>query len=333
MTDSSSMPVGVLLAGVPPKAVGNVAQAAEHAGFCGLWAPEDYPEHPASVVAALAVASTSRIEIGTGVMSLTTRHPLLGAMELATLAEAAPGRFVAGMGLGLPLTLESIGCLPQRPLSTVRHRFDVVARLLKGDTVTFDDGGVSLNASSLAHAPEVMPALALGGLGPRMLDLAGEIADVVIVSSLGTEAYLRWAIERVGAVASVHRRPRPRVIAFAWYHLSESDERGRDALRANVAGALGALGPGPLTDADGWSAQLASLRQSAGPLLEHIPATWIDEMVIAGTAAQCARGIERRLRAGADEVVLCPMGADAVAQLERTAREVLPLVSVPPSAV
>lgn len=331
MAQATTRPVGVLLAGVGPATVGQVARVAEQSGFAGVWAPEDYPERPATVMSALAIAATERIEVGTGVMSLTTRHPLLTAMDLAALADAAPRRFVAGLGLGLPLTLASIGCLPDRPVTAVRERLGVVSALLRGDEVTFDDGQVRLTASRLAHAPAVVPPLAVGGLGPRMIDLVGELGEVLIVSSLGSEAYLRWAVERANRAADAHGRRRPRVIAFAWFHLGDTDAAGRDALRPNVAGALGALGAGPLTDADGWSDELTRLRQGDGPLIDRLPEVWVDEMVVAGTAQRCARGIERRLDAGADQVVLCPMGADPVAQLQRTAREVFPLLGTSPA--
>lgn len=327
MSGSELSRVGVLLAGVPADRVADVARTAERLGFGSLWAPEDYPERPAAVMAALALAATSTITVGTGVTSLATRHPLVAAMEAATLAEAAPGRTAAGVGLGLPGTLVPLGALPARPLSAVRSRACAVRDLLAGGTVSLDDPDALLDGVSLAHPPASPPPLVLGALGPRMLALAGEIADGLIVSSLGTEAYLRHAIATAGAAADAAGRGRPRITAFAWYHLTDADAAGRDVLRPNVAGALGFIGPGPLTDADGWSDELAALIADERPVVETIPDTWVDEMVVAGVASTCARGIARRLRAGADEVIICPMGADPVEQVERTAAEVGPLLT------
>jgi alkanesulfonate monooxygenase SsuD/methylene tetrahydromethanopterin reductase-like flavin-dependent oxidoreductase (luciferase family) len=247
-------------------------------------------------------------------------------MEAATLAEAAPGRTAAGVGLGLPGTLVPLGALPARPLTAVRQRALAVRGLLAGETVSLDDPAARLEAVRLAHPPAVPPPLVLGALGPRMLALAGEIADGLIVSSLGTEAYLRHAVHIAGAAAQAVGRPRPRITAFAWYHLTDTDAAGRDVLRPNAAGALGFIGPGPLTDADGWSGALADMIATGRPVVDTISDTWVDEMVVAGTAATCARGIARRLAAGADEVVICPMGADPVEQIERTAAAVAPLL-------
>jgi 5,10-methylenetetrahydromethanopterin reductase len=312
-------PLGVLLAGVPGDRVAEVAHTAEHLGFGSLWAPEDYPERPASVVSALAISATTHITVATGVTSLATRHPVVVAMEAATLAEAAPGRTAVGVGLGLPGTLRSLGCMPPSPLTLVRERAAAVRDLLAGDTVDLDDPAARLDGVRLAHPPAAAPPLVLGGLGPRMLALAGQIADGVIISSLGTEAYLRDAIERITTAAALAGRARPRITAFAWFHLTDDDAAGRDVLRPNVAGALGFVGPGPLTDSDGWSAHLAELIAGEAPLIETIPDRWVDEMVIAGAPATCAEGIARRLHAGADEVVLCPMGDDPVQQLHRAA--------------
>ena len=318
--------LGVLLAGIPADRVAEVARTAEQLGFGSLWAPEDYPERPAAVMAAFAIAATTRIRVATGVASLTTRHPIVVAMEAAALAEAAPGRTAVGVGLGLPGTLRALGCLPASPLTAVRERALAVRDLLAGGIVTLDDPSARLDAVSLAHPPAIVPPLVLGGLGPRMLSLAGEIGDGVIVSSLGTTEYLRAAAARVSTAAAARGRVRPRITAFAWYQLGDDDAKGRAALRQNVAGALGFVGPGPLTDADGWSDELRWLIAGSKPLVDALPERWVDEMVVAGTAATCADRIARRLATGADEVVLCPMGDDPVRQLERTAAEVAALL-------
>lgn len=326
MSHPSLSRLGVLLAGVAADRVAEVARTAEDLGFGSLWAPEDYPERPAAVVAALAIGATHGIHVGTGVTSLATRHPVVVAMEAAALAEAAPGRTSAGVGLGLPGTLRAFGCLPASPLTAVRERALAVRDLLAGGVVTLDDPAARLDGVSLAHPPAVAPPLVLGGLGPRMLDLAGEIGDGVIVSSLGTPEYLRGTVARVCAAAAAHGRGRPRITAFAWYRLGDDDAAMQAALRPNVAGALGFVGPGPLSDADGWNDELELLLADPRPLVDLLPGRWIDEMVVAGSAATCAARIAARLDQGADEVVLCPMGDDPVRQLERTAAEVADLL-------
>lgn len=329
MSPSSASRLGVLLAGIPPSTVAPLSARAEAGGLGSIWAPEDYPERPAAVMAALAVAATSRITVATGVTSLATRHPLVVAMEAGTLADAAPHRFVAGLGLGLPATLEPMGCRPERPVGFVAERTRAVRRLLAGETLHEDLDDAVLDGVSLAHPPAVAPPIALGGLGPRMLSLAAEIADQVVISSLGSPAYLVGARELVMTRARAHDRPMPRVIAFAWYHVADDDATGRQALRPSVGGALGFLGGGPLTDADDWSAPLDSWRAAGEDVTARVPDTWIDAMTVAGSPARCAEAISARLAAGADEVVLCPMGADPLAQLERTIHEIAPLVTTP----
>jgi 5,10-methylenetetrahydromethanopterin reductase len=320
----STSPLGILLAGISPSTVPELARRAEVGGLSSIWAPEDYPERPAGVMAALAIPSTSRITIATGVTSLATRHPLVAAMEAAALADAAPGRFVAGLGLGLPATLEPLGCRPERPVGFMSQRVDAVRRLLAGETVTSSDAGGILEGVSLAHPPASPPPIALGGLGPRMLAMAGDVADQVVISSLGSPRYQAWARDQVMQRARAAGRPMPRVVAFAWYHVADDDSTGRETLRPNVGGALGFLGGGPLTDADGWSEQLDAWRHRGDDVTAALPHDWIDAMTVAGTPQRCAAAIDARLQAGADEVVLCPMGADPLAQLERTIAEVMP---------
>jgi 5,10-methylenetetrahydromethanopterin reductase len=311
MTISGSL-LGVLAAGGGPMRVQDSARRVENAGFGEFWVPEDYYESGGLTSAALALAATQTIPVGIGVLSVLTRHPAVIAMESGTLASAFPDRFLAGLGTGLTQSIESMQLAQPSPLRAVRESFEAIQALLDGELVSGSYGPHRLLDARLAHAPTHRPPMLIGGLGPKMLELAGEIADSVILSSLSSPAYVRWARHRIEAGALRAGRPSaPPIRVFAWYSIDEDRDLARQAITPSVVSALGFIGPGPLTDADGFSEVLAEKLARRGPaaLGQDFPSTWIDQLVVAGDSADCEQAIQERLDAGADSVVLCPTPA------------------------
>jgi len=301
--------MGVLAAGLAPSTLGAAARRVEELGFGELWVPEDYYDTGAFAAAGVALAATTRLPVGIGVLSLLTRHPAVLAMETATLSDAYGGRLQVGFGTGLTQSLDDMGLRPAAPVRAVRESFDAVTQLLRGGTVSGTFGPHSLGSARLAHPPAVVPARSVGGLGPQMLRLAGGVADGVILSSLASPAYVRWACERIAEGAErAGRVDLPEVRVFAWLGVGADAAAARAELRAVVSGALGFIGPGPLTAADGYDDELRALidaaRAQGGSVT--VPDEWLDQLVVTGDGAQRQDAIRARLDAGADRVVLCP---------------------------
>jgi 5,10-methylenetetrahydromethanopterin reductase len=323
MTISGSL-LGVLAAGGAPLRVQESARRVENAGFGEFWVPEDYYDSGGFTSAALALAATRTIPVGIGVLSVLTRHPAVIAMEASTLAGAFPYRFLAGLGTGLTQSIESMQLVQPSPLRAVRESFDAIQSLLEGELVTGRFGPHSLLDARLAEAPAHRPAMLVGGLGPKMLELAGEIADSVILSSLSSPAYVRWAKQHIAAGARRAGRPcAPPIRVFAWYSIDEDRHLAQQSISPSVVAALGFIGPGPLTDADGYSNALAQKLAEGGPadLGQGFPSTWIEQLVVAGDPHDCEKAIQERLDAGADTVVLCPtpaQGFDSMVELTST---------------
>lgn len=310
--------VGLLLASMPPGRLPATARRAEEVGFDQIWVPEDYFESSGPVAAAIALGATEAIPVGIGVASVATRQPALLAMDAATLAGAHPGRLRLGIGAGMSFSLDAMGVKPASTVELVRSGVEVVRDLLRGGAVS---------AMSLAHPPAVVPPVFAGALGPKMLELAGEVADGVIISSLSSPAYVEWAAGRVADGAARAGRPKPPLTCFAWTSVDPDAGVARARMRGIIAGVLGALGPLPLTDADGFSEPLSELieRGGADAVAAEMPIEWSDAMTVAGDIAGARAAIRARFEAGADAVVLSPMPtATLESQIELIAQEVLP---------
>jgi len=323
-------PVGLVLGSeLAPEHLATAARRAEEQGFRELWLAEDYFLTGGVAGAAMALAATTEVPVGLGVVSAVTRHPALLAMEIATLARAHPGRVRPAIGLGVPGWLDQMGVRPPSPLTAVREAVAAVRALLEGDTLDGTRGPFHFDGVRLAYPPAERLPIATGVAGPRMLELSGEVADATLLSVLVGPDYVRWARERIRAGAErAGRDPAAhRVTAFAIYGVDEDGAAAKRAVRETAAFYLAAGGPNAITDAAGISDDLAALiaRGGAAAVAQDAPDAWFDDLTVAGTPDQVTAGIDRLLDAGADRVALFPVPSDTIdRQGELTARAVLP---------
>jgi alkanesulfonate monooxygenase SsuD/methylene tetrahydromethanopterin reductase-like flavin-dependent oxidoreductase (luciferase family) len=111
------------------------------------------------------------------------RNVALTAMELATLGRMFPGRLTAGIGHGVLDWMGQVGARAESPLTLLREYTAALTALLRGETVTVHGRYVQLEEVALDWPPAVVPPLLVGGVRPRTVALAGELADGVIISS------------------------------------------------------------------------------------------------------------------------------------------------------
>ena len=162
-----------------------LAQAAESLGFDTVWAAEAYGSDAVSVLAAVA-ARTHRIGIGSAVLQIPGRTPAMTAMTAATLDALSAGRFTLGLGVSGPQVSEGWhGVRFADPLGRTREYVQIVRQAVKRRRVTaggrhftlpLPDGPGKSLVLALRPARSEIP-IYLAALGPKNLDLTGEIAD------------------------------------------------------------------------------------------------------------------------------------------------------------
>ncbi len=162
-----------------------LTQHAESLGYEVVWAAEAYGSDSPTVLAWLA-AQTSTIAIGSGVMQIPARTPAMTAMTAASLDLLSEGRFRLGLGVSGPQVSEGWhGVRFDRPLARTREFVEIVRLALSRSTVAYEgrtyqlplpDGpGKALKLTIAPHADRI--PLYLAAVGPKNLELAGEIAD------------------------------------------------------------------------------------------------------------------------------------------------------------
>lgn len=285
----------------PSRSAVDAARAAEDAGFDEVWVTEDYVERGAFALAGAIAQATTRVRVGIGVVNPWTRHPVVLAMEFATLDELSEGRAVAGLGASNPRWMtEQLGIPFDRPLSRLAESVELVRALLSGVPVEHD--GVDFRvAAGLAFRP-VRPDLpiVLGVKGPRAIDLAARTADGVLLSILAGPEYVRLVRSRVG--------PGVQLAGYVGLSVDGDGALARDRIRPMVARFLGIHGDHLITRSAGLPAQLcAEFRAgllAGSPRVDLVDDDLLDRLVAAGTPEEAAGSFQRFEAAGLDVAVV-----------------------------
>jgi F420-dependent oxidoreductase-like protein len=162
-----------------------LAQEAERLGYAVVWAAEAYGSDVPTVLAWVA-AQTSRIDVGAAIMQIPARTPAMAAMTAATLDTLSGGRFRMGLGVSGPQVSEGWhGVRFDRPLARTREYVEIVRKALRRETLRYEgahytlplpDGPGKALKLTVHPAREHIPVY-LAAIGPKNLELAGEIAD------------------------------------------------------------------------------------------------------------------------------------------------------------
>lgn len=326
--NSGAAPIGLTLGGaIAPEDVGPLAQKAERHGFSEIWFAEDYFFTGGISGATAALAATEHIPVGLGIVSALVRHPAVLAMELATMSRMFPGRVWPGIGLGVPAWVRQMNLYPPSQLTAMRECVTSVRRLLAGEELTESGDYFDFNEVVLTHPPSEALPIYMGVIGPKMLQLSGEVADGTVVSVLASPAYISWLREQVELGArKAGRTERQRVATFALFSMDKDGKKAREALRGVAAFYLAAMPKSALTDVYGIGAELAELAAGgADQVAREMPDEWLDDLVLAGEPDECAEKVKSYLDAGADSVVLFPPSSDVAGDLADLAgRELVP---------
>jgi alkanesulfonate monooxygenase SsuD/methylene tetrahydromethanopterin reductase-like flavin-dependent oxidoreductase (luciferase family) len=192
-----------------------VAVLAEELGASALLIADEGIDRDVYVTLAAVATATSRITLAPAITNPHSRHPVATAAALASLAELAPGRVVAGLGVGGNMVFGPLGLAPTRPFTALAETVDVIDRLLAGQTVDHRGQFVASHAA-IPWSQGRLP-IGIAGRGPRVLDLAAAKADWVILAGQPVDRVARLA-ERVRERAAAHGR-RPGIVwnpSAAW---------------------------------------------------------------------------------------------------------------------
>ncbi len=182
----------------PPEELRTIVEAVDHSSVDELWLWEDCFLEGGLTTAAAALAWSTRVRVGVGLLPVPLRNPALAAMEIATLARLFPDRLTIVLGHGVQDWMVQVGAAVESPMTLLREHTVAVRDLLAGGTVSVSGRYVHLDAVALDWPPAVPPRLLVGARGPKSVALAGELSDGVLLDSITDPDVVRRARELVG---------------------------------------------------------------------------------------------------------------------------------------
>ncbi|MBV9843786.1 MAG: LLM class F420-dependent oxidoreductase [Kutzneria sp.] len=305
------------LAGMPLPAQRELARSLPDLGYTDVWSAESAGTD-AFTPLALVAEWAPRLRLGTAIVPVSTRGPGLLAMSAATLAEAAPGRFVLGVGSSSPVIVSGWNAREfTDPYRTVRDTLRFLRRALAGEKVDGDFGSFSVARFSLERPPEPAPPIMLAALRPGMLRLAAREADGAITNwlaphdvpkiraELGAETEL---VARVfvcpttdaAAARGLGRRLISSYLTVPVYAAFHDWLGRRDDLRAMH---------------EAWARGDRKAANAAIP--DHV----VDDLIVHGGAEECRQRVREYVARGVDTPVITvlPTGADPAAAVRALA--------------
>ena len=177
----------------PPEHLHDIAVAADEAGLDDLWVWEDSFKESGVASAAAALAWTSRIRVGIGLMPAPLRSVGVTAMEIATISRMFPGRFVPGIGHGVQEWMAQAGVKVASPMTLLSEYTFALRDLLAGEKVTSEGRYVKLTDVQLDFPPLDQPPFMIGGTGPKTLAFCGTEGDGTLLGNAYTDDELEEA--------------------------------------------------------------------------------------------------------------------------------------------
>jgi probable F420-dependent oxidoreductase len=340
MTDSTVEPadLGVTAASFmalgADLAVATAAQA-ESLGYRSFWTAETTSLEAFSLLGAIRGRVPS-LDLGTGVLALQLRTPMVVAMAGATLQSLQPERRVLlGVGISSPVVTERWHSTPwgERPIARVREYVELVHECLTGERVDFAGDFYQVKGFRLGiRLGELRPKVVLGALNERMLRLAGEVADGVLLNYLPA-SHVGWSVEQVRKGEAAAGRPPGSCRVFAYVHVGVC--RRDDALepaRRDLFSYAVVDSYARNFERAGFGDEVAEIRErfaarDRAGAVAAVSERMVDAIDVAGDADVVRDTMRAYLAAGVDEAIVMPLPwgpdrAGIVAETVRAAAEI-----------
>jgi probable F420-dependent oxidoreductase len=205
--------------------IADIACAAKDLGYSSFWTAETVGLEAFATLTAAGAAAPG-LDLGTGVLALQLRTPMLTAMGAATIQALHPDVDVLlGVGISSPVVTERWHGVPygERPLSRTREFLTLVRECLSGEAVSFDGDHYRTSRFRLGvRLGDRRPKLVLGALNERMLRLAGELADGVLLNYLPATA-VPWCVEQVRKGEAAAGRDPGACTVYGYVHVTAGD--------------------------------------------------------------------------------------------------------------
>jgi probable F420-dependent oxidoreductase len=302
--------LGIPPIGLPMDLCFELVQQAEAQGFDYISVGEAWGTETCTMAGAL-LARTHRIQVGTGIVSIYLRPPTLAAMQAMTLDLIAPGRTCFGLGVSTQNINGFHGIPWDYPVSRTREYVSILRQALAGERVTYEGKFYRPRGFQLSvPPPSGRVPIYLAAVNPLMLQLAGEVADGVLLAWLPARQ-LPLSIAEIAKGAARAGRPLSEIDIGCYIHTAVTNNREQTLkqLRRVLVGYCQAntyiqgfrhFGYGDILDEVHryWKAGNRAMAEAA------LPEQMVEELYVLGTPDECRAHVERFRQAGLQLPVL-----------------------------
>lgn len=303
-----------------PAAAPQIAAHAQELGYTSFWTAETTGPEAFSVLAAAGAAAPG-MSLGTGVLALQLRTPMVVAMAGATLQALHPeADILLGVGISSPVVVGKWHGVPygDRPVAQTREFVTLLKECLAGESVSFKGDFYECSRFRLGvRLGEKRPKVIVGALNPAMLRMAGEVADGVLLNYLPA-SHVPWSVERIreGGDATV----------YAYVHVGVCERAdGIEAARRDLWSYAVVDAYARNFERAGFGDDVAAIRDrhAAGDrdgAIAAVSDAFVDAIDIMGDEKQVRAAVQAYVDAGVEQpvVMVMPWGPDRRAVADAT---------------
>jgi 5,10-methylenetetrahydromethanopterin reductase len=309
----------------PASKIGYLAKLAEDVGFDTIWITDHYNNR--DVYSTLAVLSllTNKVRLGTGVTNPYTRNVAITASSIASINELSGGRAILGIGPGDKATFDKMGIVWDKPLMHVKEAISAIrAFLAKGQV---NQGG--FKGAQLAFGTGKIP-IYIGAQGPKMLELAGAVADGVLINASHPEDF-KYAVPVIKQGISLAGRDPKDVEICAYASFSVDKDKAKAVSEAKMVVAFIVAGSPEnvlerhgisLDDARGISDSIA--RGDFKSVIDGVNSRMVEAFSVAGSPEDCRARVDELLKTGVTQIVVgSPIGPNKERSIRLIGRQII----------
>jgi len=298
-----------------------VARETEARGYHMAWTGEASGYDAISLMTTIAV-HTERLQVGSAVLPVQTRTPVVLGQTAATLNHLAPGRVTLGIGLSSRVIVGDWHGLAFAPaIQQIREAVQVIRMVASGERVTFEGKFYRVKNFRLTAPPPARPVrVALAALGPEMLELAGEIADGVVLNWIPPETVpVSIRHLEVGAGKAGRTLADFEIASFIRTCVTDDVPGAREALARDITGYATVDAYASFFRVAGFADEVDAVnaawrRGDRAGAVKQVSPRFLDGLGVVGPAPFCRERVAEFARAGLTQPVIVPFAHGAGAE-------------------
>lgn len=208
----------------PARRMSALFQLIESSGFDQVWVLDERFYRDVFVNMTLAACLTRKVKVGSMVTDPYVRHPAVTAAAAASVDELSCGRCILGMGAGIS-GFQEMGIQRVRPARAIKEAVQLIRRLTHGEKdVIFEGESIRFRGGHLNFSPLRPVRVYVAGRGPRVLEIAGEVADGVVIGSYASQRGIAWGLDHAARGARRAGRRLDDIMKVSWLYTSISSD-------------------------------------------------------------------------------------------------------------